>query len=365
MSLVDDTVDEADETFTLTLSGASGAAISDDAATATIRDNDGDDALPVLTVMDGSAPEHGPFGFDSASFHYTLSRPSTDTITFRYETIEAPWLGDRAATARTDYQVRRRTISIPPGDTEGQFSVDHVDDPIHEHDEMYMIWLSDPTNAVLGTNVVWGTILNDDAPPVPIVSIADATASESDGFIEFVLDLHEPGLDPATVRYTTLVMHSEGDAAASPGDDYAHTEGRLTIPAGVTTITIPVRIIGDTIDEEPNETFLLELSEPEGVTFSKSAAVGSIVDDDPGWVIDDPDVWEDARWVVFTVTRDHTGTSAVTLNYTVIGASAMGGANCTASVDYIHTLRLGDAAADADPSRHHCDHLQRRCRRGL
>ena len=336
VALVDDTVEESDETFTLKLRGASGAVIPADGDTAvvTIRDNDGADALPVLTVMDGSAPEQGPFGFDSASFHYTLSKPSTDTITFDYRTIEAPWLGDRAATARIDYQAGPGTVSIPPGDTEGQFSVNHVDDLIHEHDEMYMVWLSEPTNAVLGTNVVWGTILNDDAPPVPIVSIADATASESDGFIEFELDLHEPGLNPATVRYTTVVRHSEGEAAASPGDDYTHTEGRLPVPAGVTTVTIRVPIVSDSADEL-DETFLLELSEPEGLSLSKSSAVGTITDDDPGWVIDDRSVGEDAGSMVFTVTRDHTGTSTVTLNYTVTGASAMGGASCTAGVDYI------------------------------
>ena len=193
---------------------------------------------------------------------------------------------------------------------------------------------------------------------MPIVSIADATASESDGFIEFVLDLHEPGLDPATVRYTTLVRHSEGDAAASPGDDYAHAEGRLTIPAGVTTITIPVRIIGDNIDEEPNETFLLELSEPEGLTFSKSAAVGTIVDDDPGWVIDDSDVWEDAGSMVLTVTRDHTAISAVTLIYTVTRASAVGGDSCTTGVDYITpsgSVTLPPAATQAEITVQICD----------
>ena len=337
VALVDDTVDESAEIFTLKLRGASGAVISADGDTAavTIRDNDGDDARPVLTVMDGSAPEQGPVGFDSASFRYTLSKPSTDTITFDYRTIDAPWLGDRAATARIDYQAGRGTVSIPPGDTEGQFSVNHVDDLIHEHDEMYMVWLSEPTNAVLGTNVVWGTILNDDAPPVPIVSIADATAAESDGFIEFELDLHQPGLNPATVRYTTRVRHSEGDAAASPGDDYTHTTGLLPVPAGVTTLTIRVPIISDSADEEPNETFLLELSEPEGLSLSKSSAVGTITDDDPGWVIDDRSVREDAGSMAFTVTRDHTSTSAVTLNYTVTAASAMGGESCTAGVDYI------------------------------
>ena len=337
VSLVDDTVDEPDEIFTLKLSGASGAAIpaDGDTAAATIVDNDGDDALPVITVMDGSAPEQGPFGFDSAIFHYTLSKSSTELITFYVQTIEAPWLGDRAATARIDYAVRRRTVRIVAGNTEGQFRVNHVDDLIHENDEMYMVWLSDPTDAVLGTNLAWGTILNDDAPPVPIVSIADATASESDGFIEFELDLHEPGLEPATVRYTTLVRPSEGDAAASPGDDYTHTEGVLTVSAGVTTATIRVPILSDDIDEEPNETFLLELSDPEGLTLSKSTAVGTITDDDPGWVIDDRSVREDAGSMVFTVTRDHTGTSAVTVNYTVTGASATGGSSCAAGVDFV------------------------------
>ena len=107
------------------------------------------------------------------------------------------------------------------------------------------------------------------------------------------------------------------------------------MPAGVTTVTIRVPIIGDSADEEPNETFLLELSEPEGLSLSKSSAVGTITDDDPGWVIDDRSVREDAGSMAFTVTRDHTGTSAVTLNYTVTAASAMGGASCTAGVDYI------------------------------
>ena len=93
-------------------------------------------------------------------------------------------------------------------------------------------------------------------------------------------------------------------------------------------------IIGDSADEL-DETFLLELSAPNGLELRDSTGVGTITDDDPGWVINDRGVREDAGSMVFTVNRDHTSTSAVTLNYTVTGASAAGGDSCTAGVDYI------------------------------
>ena len=209
--------------------------------------------------------------------------------------------------------------------------------------------LSNPVGAVLGNARAWGTILNDD---LPIVSIADAAASEAADAVVFTLQLHEPGLDPTSLQYTTRVRPSEGDAAALPGDDYIHTTGPLNIAAGQTTATISVPIIGDNADERLEETFLLELSAPDGgLELRDSAAVGTIVDDDPGWVIDDRGVREDAGSMVFTVTRDHPGTSAVTVNYTVTGASAVGGADCTAGVDYITpsgsvTLQPSDTQAE-------------------
>ena len=154
--------------------------------------------------------------------------------------------------------------------------------------------------------------------------------------MSFTVYLHEPGVYPASLRYTTRARPSEGDAAARPGDDYLETTGKLDIAAGETTATISVPIIGDDIDEELEETFLLELSDAEALEFSDSAAVGTIVDDDPGWVIDDRSVREDAGSMVFTVIRDHTDTSAVTVDYTVTGASAVGGGDCAdAGVDYI------------------------------
>ena len=91
-----------------------------------------------------------------------------------------------------------------------------------------------------------------------------------------------------------------------------------------------------------DEMFLFELSDAEALELSDASATGTITDDDPGWVIDDRSVWEDAgsdsepgSLMVFTVIRDHISASDVTLNYTVTGASAEGGNSCTAGVDYI------------------------------
>ena len=122
----------------------------------------------------------------------------------------------------------------------------------------------------------------------------------------------------------------------APVPTTSETTGKLDIAAGETTATISVPIIGDSIDEELEETFLFELSDAEALEFSDSAAVGTIVDDDPGWVIDDRSVRENDASMVFTVISDHPSTSAVTLNYTVTGASAMGGNSCAdTGVDYI------------------------------
>ena len=354
--LIDDDDAESDETFELRLRSASSAVIVNSAATATIRDDDGDDAVPVLTVADAQRTEDGHPTGASVCFDLTIepAMAITDRFEVTYQFIEAPWLGEYAAEAGTDFRQDEPFVrTVSPGYSES-ICVYVYADHIPERDERFILWLSDPNGIVLGNSRAWGTILNND---LPIVSVDDVTVSESDGFAEFTLSLHEPGLAPATVRYTTRPRPSEGAAAATPGDDYIHTAVELTIPAGVTTTTVRVQIISDS-DDELDETFLLELSDPDGLAFSKSAAVGTITDDDDGWTIDDRSVREDAGSMVFTVIRDHISTSAVTLNYTVTGASAEGGGRLRRRRCRLHhALRLGDAAAGADPSRDQRDGL--------
>ena len=336
VAIHDDATTESDETFELALSAAVGATITDGDATATIIE---DDNLQTISISDKSKSENiGVYG-RAITFSARLGERATRWMSVDWEVREVPSLGDEAATIGSDFLAPNRsgTVNIPTGQTGWAFSFDIVADLVPERDERFLVVLSNPVGAVLGNARAWGTILNDD---LPIVSIADAAASEAADAVVFTLQLHEPGLDPTSLQYTTRVRPSEGDAAALPGDDYIETTGTLQIAAGQTTATISVRIIPDDIDEELDETFLLELSAPNGLELRDSAAVGTITDDDDGWTINDRSVQEDAGTedagsMVFTVIRDHTSTNAVTLNYTVTSASAMGGNSCTAGVDYI------------------------------
>ncbi len=336
--LIDDTDTEEDETFTLQLSDPSGADIGEGQATATIRDDESV-GLPSLSVADAAGSDND----GRLRLLVMLSEPSTDDVTFRVSTVAVPSLGDRAATPSTqwnnftgDYHPLNGEYeyTIVAGRTETYVPVFLTQyDRTPEFDEMFRVVLHDPMGATLGKASAWATILDDDTP---IVTIDDARVLENAGSMSFTVRLHEPGVYRASLRYTTLVSSSAGDAAATPDEDYAHSAGVVYIPVGQTTATVTVPISGDSIDEL-DEVFLLELSDAVALQFSDTIAVGTIVDDDPGWWIDDPSVWEYSATMDFTVNRDHTSTSAVTLNYRIAAAgSAVGGTDCAVDgVDYL------------------------------
>ena len=79
----------------------------------------------------------------------------------------------------------------------------------------------------------------------------------------FTIELHEPGIHPASVGYTTAVRSSAGDAAAVPGQDYTEVSGTVEFPVGVTSVEVSVPITPDGTDEG-RETLLLELTNVAG-----------------------------------------------------------------------------------------------------
>ena len=78
---------------------------------------------------------------------------------------------------------------------------------------------------------------------------------------------------PLTVNYATA------DGTAVAGSDYTATSGTLTFAPGVTSETIRVPILDDTV-YEPNETFTVNLSNPVGATITDGQGVATIQDND-------------------------------------------------------------------------------------
>ena len=140
MGTAEDTTDEADETFTVTLSGPTNATLGDGTGTGTIADDDG---APSLSVADAAAAE----GSD-VSFTVTLSAASGKPVTVRYDTSRPVGTTAEAAdfTAQTN-----RTLTIPAGATTGTIAVPTANDTIDEDDETFRLTLSSPTNATLAT----------------------------------------------------------------------------------------------------------------------------------------------------------------------------------------------------------------------
>ena len=113
-------------------------------------------------------------------------------------------------------------------------------------------------------------------PAIPTLSIADATVSEGAGTAVLTITLNPSSTAAITVDYDT------SDGSAVGGLDYASTSSAATIPSGVTSTTIAITIIDDSIYEGA-EIFTVNLSNaPAGAAISAtggSAAV-TIIDDD-------------------------------------------------------------------------------------
>ena len=111
------------------------------------------------------------------------------------------------------------------------------------------------------------------AQGLPKLSVADATAGEGDGAIDFLVGLSASASGEVTVDYAT----SAGEADAG---DFTAASGTLTFAAGTVEQTISVSLIDDSLDEL-SETFDLTLSDPAGSTIDDGIAKGTIEDDDP------------------------------------------------------------------------------------
>lgn len=153
-----DTLNEVNEAYTVSLSNAVNATISDGVATGTITN---DDAVPTLSINSVTLPE-GNSGTTSFTFTVTLSAASGLPVTVDFATA------DGSATAPGDYEAQTGTLTFSPGQTTKTITVLVNGDTSTEGSETFTVVLSNPVNATVaagsgpasGTGT--GTITNDD-----------------------------------------------------------------------------------------------------------------------------------------------------------------------------------------------------------
>lgn len=270
VTVLEDTLDEVDETFTVGLTAPTNATVADASGLGTITD---DDDSPELTIADGTVAEGNADGL--LKLKVTASAVSGRAITFKATTA------DGTATAPGDYTaLADKVVTLPVGETSVDVEVPVVGDTAVEPDETLTVTLSDPAGATLATDKTGaGTITNDDsaAPVTPVVSVAAVTVAEGNAGetpATFTVRLSAATTNVVKVGYRTA------DNTATAGTDYRSTTGTLTFAAGETSKTVPVPVIGDTT-VEPDETFGFILSAPENATLANPPlAVGTVRGDD-------------------------------------------------------------------------------------
>ena len=112
---------------------------------------------------------------------------------------------------------------------------------------------------------------------LPTISISNAVVSEvNSGNSNLVFNLTLSSISPVDV---TVLTSTSGVSTATWNIDYIGISKVVTIPAGQTTATFSVPVIGDLVFE-PTENLYVNLTAPIGALLGDSQAFGLIVDND-------------------------------------------------------------------------------------
>ena len=277
--VINDTLVEANETLTVTLSNIvsaqSGITIQPGAASATAMINDNDSAqLRIAGTTPGA--EAGP---TAGVFTITqTAQSSTATV------IVVSFAGTAAAGA--DYTQPSQTVTIAAGATSATITVPVINDNIVEGDETVVVRLESKTGDPQVTidqaqREASITIADNDTAQV---RITDSSDGSEDGPQNGTFTLTQTAVSDAD----TVLSYTLGGTATS-GSDYTPLGGTVTIAAGETTATITVPVIDDDLSEGP-ETVILTLDAIEqgspGITIDGAFDERSlsIEDDDPVFV---------------------------------------------------------------------------------
>lgn len=299
VSAVDDNVVEGLQTASIAhaVSTADPVYASQTIPTVSVDVTDNDSATVQFNPTSVSQAE----GTSPMTFTVTLTNPVQSGVTLAVNTTPG------TATAADFTAITNGTVTFAPNSTAPQtVNVSINADALNEDDEVFSITLSNlaATGAVslpVATASAIGTILNDD--PLPVLSITSPSLPEGDSgsaSMNFVVTL-----TPASERPVSFTRATADGSATVADNDYVGLAAQpVTIPAGETSVTIPVGINGDA-GFEGDETFTLNLSNVSNATPGSLAGTGTILDDDQ-----QPTTTE--------ITSDEPDPSAVNAPYTVL-----------------------------------------------
>jgi YD repeat-containing protein len=288
IAIINNTVGESNETFTVALSGAIGATIGASTSTITIEDNE-TGTLQFSSTASVVAVE----SVGNVTLSVTRTNGAFGTASVLCSTANG------FAVAGQDYTAVSTTLTWANGDSSTKScTVPITNDSLLEHSycwgvpdcsqlEHLFVNLSNASGAPLGTGTQVVIGISDDEPlPWPTIlsfSASSYSVAENGGSVTITVNRAgtQPQSGPATTNY------SVGNASATAGSDFTAVSGTLSWAAGeggAKTFTVP--ILDDSIYEGSSEGFLVAISGATGDVASPSGSNASVIitenDPDPG-----------------------------------------------------------------------------------
>lgn len=272
--ILNDTIDEEDETLVLNLSGASGAIIDDAQGVATIID---DDPPPSVTIPNVTGWEdRGPLVFTA-----TLSAASERTISFNWSTssnLNAP----QKSVADTS-----GSLTFSPGETSKTISLPVTDDVLlDDSNEIVTLALSNAVHVTLPGTAPTGTVIDDEAGyEITIAADQPGGTPEQSGPANFTISLDRAVAtgETVSVRVRTTDVTARSTGTPTNGQDYTARDVTVTFNPGESSKAFPVTINNDDWNDSfSSETFTVTLSNPSAnAALSTLSATGTIIDNEP------------------------------------------------------------------------------------
>ncbi|HXT21238.1 MAG TPA: Calx-beta domain-containing protein, partial [Thermoanaerobaculia bacterium] len=286
--------------------------------------------LPGFVPVDNGVAE-GQAGLTPSSMTVNLTCPATTPVSVEWGTV------DVTAHAGEDYQGGIGTLTIPAGSSAGSIPLTILGDTVAEGTETFKVRLQAASGAAIVKPEATFTITDDETK----LSILGDTKNEGNSgstIVDLKVSLDKPlATLPVTVDYRTE------PSTALAGEDFVATSGTLTFAPNETQKAISVEILGDT-KVEPDEEFLVVLSNPNNAAIAVDRATVKIRQDDIAISISDATVIEgDAGTTaaVFVVSMPETSTATVSVSWRLDPLNATPDVDYVAPVPATQTLTFG------------------------
>jgi subtilisin-like proprotein convertase family protein len=176
------------------------------------------------------------------------------------------------AVAGVDYLPVRDTLSFAPGQTSATIRVPILDNATDGPDRAFKVHLFTPGADVARPDQPDATVTITDDDPTPTLSVADTSIPEQ-GRGAFVVTLSAPS------QFQVAATLAAVSGTAKPTVDYHLGPNSFTLPAGTTSVSVPITGVDDRRDE-PNETVVAAFNHVVNATVARPTTTATIVDDD-------------------------------------------------------------------------------------